>query len=142
MEAMDEEHYISVCHGSQFLDSFGDNDFFPACFPTLFPYGKGGPRPTHHESGGGKNFNMREWAGNLLQRHGGRFARHPIFSFLVFDIEARLTNARVASARVESARYDQVCEAVQKLDKETLTKAAEDLKKNVARPTMPMSIAS
>ena len=35
-----EEHefYISVCCGSKFLEWFKDDDFFPACFLTLFLY--------------------------------------------------------------------------------------------------------
>jgi hypothetical protein len=65
-----KEHkfYISVCHGSKFLKWFKDDDFFPACFPTLFPYGTGGPRLSSQETEDGrhKNFSLKTWAGMLL----------------------------------------------------------------------------
>ena len=64
----------------------------------------------------------------LLRRHGGRFATHPIFPFLVFNTEARSTNAQIAAARVSSSRYGRVCEAVGQLDEDSLKKAEEELR--------------
>ncbi len=124
--------YISVCHGSKFLDWYKDDDFFPACFPALFPYGSGGPRISDRETGHDKqeNFGLKTWAGMLLQRHGGRFATHPIFPFLVFNTEARSTNAQVAAARVSSSRYSKVCEAVEQLDEASLKEAEEEIRQH------------
>ncbi len=129
-----QEHdfYVSVCRGSKFLEWFKDDDFFPACFPALFPYGTGGPRLGRQGAGhdADKNFGLMTWAGMLLQRHGGRFATHPIFPFLVFNTEARSTNAQVAAARVSSSRYGRVCEAVGQLDEVSLKDAEDELRRH------------
>ena len=58
-----EEHefYISVCCGSKFLEWFKDDDFFSACFLTLFLYGTGGPRLSGQETEDErhKNFSLK-----------------------------------------------------------------------------------
>ena len=120
--------YLSVCRGSQFLNWYKDDDFFPACFPALFPFGNGGPRAREDELQ--RNFSLKKWAEMLLRRHGGRFATHPIFPFLIFNTDARSTNAQVAAARVSSSRYARVCEAVARLDETTLKEAEEELKRH------------
>ncbi len=125
--------YISVCRGSKFLNWYKDDDFFPACFPALFPYGNGGPRVSDRGTGDDdkqENFGLKTWAGMLLRRHGGRFATHPIFPFLVFNTEARSINAQVAAARVSSSRYSKVCEAAEQLDEASLKEAEEDIRRH------------
>ncbi len=121
--------YLSVCRGSKFLDWYDDDDFFPACFPSLFPYGSGGPRVKR--AGGGwdhMSFSLKKWADMLLRRQGGRFATHPIFPFLVFNTDARSINSQVAAARVSSSRYTRVCEAVERLNEASLKEAEEELR--------------
>lgn len=77
-----DQPFIRVEQGADFADNL-HTDFFPRTFPTLFPWGKGGPKarpkqdidpaePTHNHS-------LRYWARYVLQRHGGRFATHPVF---------------------------------------------------------------
>src|SRR2546429_8289197 len=90
--------------GEEFADSF-DTWFFAKTFPTLFPFGIGGPRQAEESitdvAGGvrvgpeadgiaqsllsSRNMSL-EMRGKLgLQRHGGRFATHHIFALLVFN---------------------------------------------------------
>ncbi|KJZ68838.1 hypothetical protein HIM_11768 [Hirsutella minnesotensis 3608] len=104
------EAFIRVSRGDDFADA-SEAAFFAKTFPTLFPYGVGGPRSaeeamleaadttataatasygraTEAEGAAGalvasRNLNLRAWADIVLRRHGGRFATHHIFAFLV-----------------------------------------------------------
>ncbi|KAM4061450.1 hypothetical protein HRG_013147 [Hirsutella rhossiliensis] len=90
------EPYIRVSRG-EFTDSF-EASFFARTFPTLFPFGVGDQglsrqrRPRRPVSS--RSLNLQAWAEIVLRRHGGRFALHHIFAFLVF-------NMGLAAARVE-----------------------------------------
>ncbi|KAM4067377.1 PIF1-like helicase [Hirsutella rhossiliensis] len=87
------EPYIRVSRGGEFTDSF-EASFLARTFPTLFPFGVGGPRAVEAEAAAGRSLNLQAWAEIVLRRHGGRFALHHIFAFLVF-------NMGLAAARVE-----------------------------------------
>ncbi|XP_044714496.1 PIF1 protein [Hirsutella rhossiliensis] len=101
------EPYIQVRRGNEFADS-ADASFFAKTFPTLFPFGVG-PRLADEAATRGsettgwrgraaeaervaegltstRNMNLQAWADVVLRRHGGRFATHPIFAFLVFNM--------------------------------------------------------
>lgn len=90
--------FIRIERGADFSDNLHE-DFFPRTFPTLFPWGKGGPKARHHSVsieqhdpdpvGHHSNHSLKYWARYVLQRHGGRFATHPVFCFLVFNILLR-----------------------------------------------------
>ncbi|PVH91578.1 hypothetical protein DM02DRAFT_663850 [Periconia macrospinosa] len=99
------EPYILVSRGDDFADSL-DPQFFAKAFPTLFPFGNGGPRQAEEamadvargEEGAvdadatlqslvsSRNISLETWARLVLQRHGGRFANHHVFAFLVFNM--------------------------------------------------------
>ncbi|KAM4056506.1 PIF1 protein [Hirsutella rhossiliensis] len=98
------EPYIRVSRGGEFTDSF-EASFFARTFPTLFPFGVGGPRLVEETmvDAGKVTANLRgraveAWAEIVLRRHGGRFALHHIFAFLVFNMgpcrEVRLNMRR------------------------------------------------
>lgn len=110
--ASTSEPYISVSRGHEFAD-LQDTWFFAKAFPTLFPFGGGGPRQvaenmsaaTEGEHSGAllreatassivlsRNLSLETWARLVLQRHGGRFATHKVFSFLVFNMLVRFRN--------------------------------------------------
>ncbi|XP_044717265.1 VrtJ [Hirsutella rhossiliensis] len=81
------EPYIRVSRGGEFTDSF-EASFFARTFPTLFPFGVGGPRLVEETmvDAGKVTANLRgraveAWAEIVLRRHGGRFALHHIFAF-------------------------------------------------------------
>ncbi|KAM4058924.1 PIF1 protein [Hirsutella rhossiliensis] len=114
------EPYIRVSRGGEFTDSF-EASFFARTFPTLFPFGVGDQgwlkRPWSTREGHGqlarqgcrgrggrgdpvssRSLNLQAWAEIVLRRHGGRFALHHIFAFLVFNMgpcrEVRLNMRR------------------------------------------------
>ncbi|XP_044717320.1 PIF1-like helicase domain-containing protein [Hirsutella rhossiliensis] len=107
----DVEPHIQVRRGEDFADS-ADASFFAKAFPTLFPFGLGGPRLADEDATGEsagpsvgnqgtqaervaeglmstRNMKLQAWADVVLRRHGGRFATHPIFAFLVFNMGGR-----------------------------------------------------
>ena len=111
------EPFIVVSRGEDFADSF-DAWFLAKAFPTLFPLGRGGPRQAEECFMGAegeafcavdsevaaqqlvssRNMTLEAWAKLVLQRHGGRFAAHPVLAFLVFNIGVRYRNRRVSKS--------------------------------------------
>ncbi|RSL42125.1 hypothetical protein CEP51_016513, partial [Fusarium floridanum] len=97
--------FILVERGADFADSL-HKDFFPRTFPKLFPWGRGGPKALHvsdreqqqapEAADRHSNHSLSYWARYVLQRHGGRFATHPVFCFLVFNILLRSYNRRIS----------------------------------------------
>ncbi|KAM4064249.1 PIF1-like helicase [Hirsutella rhossiliensis] len=92
--------HTSGFRGGEFTDSF-EASFFARTFPTLFPFGVGGPRLVEETmvDAGKVTANLRgraveAWAEIVLRRHGGRFALHHIFAFLVFNMGVRSRNRR------------------------------------------------
>ncbi|KAM4061853.1 PIF1-like helicase [Hirsutella rhossiliensis] len=108
----DGEPYIQVRRGDDFADS-ADASFFAKAFPTLFPFGLGGPRLADEDATGEsacpsvgnqgtqaervaeglmstRNMKLQAWADVVLRRHGGRNRQ-----------ASMLGAARVEAARVE-----------------------------------------
>jgi hypothetical protein len=95
---------------------------FAKAFPTLFPFGGGGPRQAEEAMSGiadgdpidvsevgeatarsavsSRNLALETWARIVVQRHGGRFATHRVFTFLVFNMLVRFRNHRVSMMSV------------------------------------------
>lgn len=141
------ELYIAVSRGGEFADSF-DMRFFARAFPTLLPFGKGGPRQAEERildvegddgSSGldvetaardlvsSRNMSLETWAKLVLQRHGGRFGSYPVFAFLVFNIGVRSRNRRVSMASVRKRDFPLVEGIVQSLTTARLEKAKIEL---------------
>ncbi|KAM4064037.1 PIF1-like helicase [Hirsutella rhossiliensis] len=55
-----------------------------------------------------RNMSLRTWADTVLRRHGGRFATHHIFAFLVFNIGVRSRNRRVSMLSVTRKNFRKV----------------------------------
>ncbi|OAQ58651.1 ATP-dependent DNA helicase PIF1 [Pochonia chlamydosporia 170] len=143
------EPYVQICRGNEFADSF-DAFFFAKTFPTLFPFGIGGPRlieeavsefgSDSHEGEAGeveaaaannllssRNMSLHTWAGIVLRRHGGRFATHHIFAFLVFNMGVRSRNRRVSMLSVTRKGFRKVERIVRSLSVERLEAARVEL---------------
>ncbi|XP_044715267.1 ATP-dependent DNA helicase PIF1 [Hirsutella rhossiliensis] len=101
------EPYIRVSRGDEFADSF-ETSFFARTFPTLFPFGVGGPRGGSGDIVSSRSLNLRIWADIVLRRHGGRFALHHIFAFLVFNMGVRSRNRRVSMLSVARKDFGKV----------------------------------
>ncbi|PVH91575.1 hypothetical protein DM02DRAFT_576886, partial [Periconia macrospinosa] len=140
------EPYILVSRGDKFADSF-DPRFFAKTFPTLFPLGNGGPRQAEEcmaEMAGDddvvpdaeaaarnlvswRNMSLETWAEIVLQRHGGRFATHHVFAFLVFNMGVRSRNRGVSMASVKRKDFPEVERIVRSLSAERLERARVEL---------------
>ncbi|KAM4064159.1 PIF1-like helicase [Hirsutella rhossiliensis] len=125
------EPYIRVSRGAEFANSF-EASFFARTFPTLFPFGVGGPRAVEAEAAAGelvssRSLNLRMWADIVLRRHGGRFALHHIFAFLVFNMGVRSRNRRVSMLSVARKNFRKVERMVRSMTAERLGAARVEL---------------
>jgi hypothetical protein len=142
------EPYIVVSRGEEFADSH-EAWFFAKTFPTLFPSGLGGPRQVEESISGmtadapvltslpqeplarsavtSRNLSLQAWARVVLQRHGGRFATHKVFAFLVFNMLVRYRNHQVSVMSVTRKAFPEVERVVQTLSAQRLERAREEL---------------
>jgi hypothetical protein len=134
--------YIHVRHGNEFAD-MNDLEFWPKTFPTLFPHGVGGARITRlpqtrardDENSRDDNyskdgFSLRYWSKICLLRHGGRFPRHPVFQFLVFNILVKSNNRRVSMQQMSKSSFSHFKNLWQTLTPERLQHAAKEMENN------------
>ncbi|KAJ6437671.1 hypothetical protein O9K51_09878 [Purpureocillium lavendulum] len=141
--------YIHVRRGDEFADTF-EASFFAKTFPTLLPFGVGGPRLAEEaalERGRGaadtrgaeaatrdllssRNMSLRTWAGIVLQRHGGRFATHHIFAFLAFNMGVRSRNRRVSMLSVTRKNFRKAERIVRSLTVDRLATARTELERS------------
>jgi hypothetical protein len=140
------EPYIAISRGQDFADPF-DTWYLARAFPSLLPRGKGGlrqaeeyaiaTRGTAPLTGDGefaaqrlvssRNMTLEAWAKLVQQRHGGRFASHPVFPFLVFNIGVRSRNRRVSMASMRKSDFPHVERTIQELTAERLDRARMEL---------------
>ncbi|KAF6781542.1 hypothetical protein CSOJ01_16073, partial [Colletotrichum sojae] len=141
LAAHSTDPFIVSRRGEEFADS-NDPDFFPKAFPCLFPWGRGGPkalgelgnaeeRDQTAEAGRQTEFKpkdhyLKPWARYLLQRHGAKFATHPTFAFLVFNMLVRSENRRVSYLRMSKASFPMVEQIISKITAEDIEKASEE----------------
>ena len=131
--------YIHVRHGNEFAD-MNDLEFWPKTFPTLFPHGVGGARITRLPETATRDeensvvdnysqhgFSLRFWSQICLLRHGSRFARHPVFQFLVFNILVKSNNRRVSMQQMSKSSFHQFKNLWQSLTPERLKNAAKEM---------------
>lgn len=140
IETMGEQPFIRVERGSDFADNLHE-DFFPRTFPKLFPWGKGGPKATTDTESRQQhatervhnppsNHSLTYWAKYVLQRHGGRFATHPVFCFLVFNILLRSSNRRISMVRMTKNSFNRAEQVYQSLTADQLRRAEEEMRQN------------
>ncbi|XP_044714636.1 PIF1-like helicase domain-containing protein [Hirsutella rhossiliensis] len=55
-----------------------------------------------------RNMKLQAWADVVLRRHGGRFATHPIFAFLVFNMGVRSKNRQASMLGVARKNFARV----------------------------------
>jgi hypothetical protein len=127
-----ERPFIRVSHGSEFADAFSP-DYFPKTFPSCFPYGRGGPRVADRNEQGGpadpllRDMTLESWVKVVLQRHGGHFAQHPVFSFLIFNILVRSRNRWIAQGRLKRSAFRRVEGIHRRLTPERLREAQKEM---------------
>jgi hypothetical protein len=149
-----QEPYIHISRGDEFADGL-DTWFFAKAFPTLFPYGFGGPRlaeeamvgsmgktgprkgvdrtaPVATVSGliGSRNMSLRAWTEIVLRRHGGRFANHHVFPFLAFNLGLRSRNRRISMLSMNRKNFSQLERLVGDLTATRLEAAQKELQQS------------
>jgi hypothetical protein len=141
------EPYIAVSRGESLAES-RDVWFFAKTFPTLFPFGVGGPRHVEEmmERPGGiradaslgaeamarsavssRSLSLETWARAVLLRHGGRFATHRVFTFLVFNMLVKFRNHKVSMMSATRKDFPEVQRVVESLSRCDLEKARDEL---------------
>ncbi|XP_044717299.1 ATP-dependent DNA helicase PIF1 [Hirsutella rhossiliensis] len=109
-----------------------------SCGSHAIPFAKAQPttRLGQHARGGGggaqdllssRNMSLRTWADTVLRRHGGRFATHHIFAFLVFNMGVRSRNRRVSMLSVTRKNFRKVERIVRSLTADGLAAARAEL---------------
>jgi len=73
------------------------------------------------------SMSLETWARLVLQRHGGRFATHHVFAFLVFNMGVRSRNRRVSMLSVTRKKFADVERMVRSLSLERLEMAKAEL---------------
>jgi hypothetical protein len=82
------------------LDEFSDTQrLWAMAFPTLFPWGAADfkSRRTH-------TVQLKQWGQHLLKWHDGRFARHPRFRYMLFDMLNRQRSSTQARYVVNNVK--------------------------------------
>ncbi|KAG6978077.1 hypothetical protein FocnCong_v021441 [Fusarium oxysporum f. sp. conglutinans] len=74
-----------------------------------------------------RNMSLEAWVKMVIQRHGGRFATHPVFPFPVFNIGVRSRNRRVSMASMRRSDFPDVERTIQDLTASRLEKARGEL---------------
>ncbi|XP_044717277.1 PIF1 protein [Hirsutella rhossiliensis] len=121
----DGEPYIQVRRGEDFADS-ADASFFAKAFPTLFPLGAQAERVAEGLMST-RNMKLQAWADVVLRRHGGRFATHPIFAFLVFNMGVRSKNRQASMLGVARKNFARVEGLLKSLTAQRLEAARAEL---------------
>ena len=70
----------------------------------------------------------------LLQRHGGRFATHPVFCFLIFNVLLRSSNRRISMVRTTKRSFARVEEVYRNLTADRLRRAEDEMRETRADP--------
>ena len=130
-----DQPFVRVERGADFADNLHE-DFFPRTFPKLFPWGRGGPKSKCDSSHSRQsdavdrhpNHSLNYWARYVLQRHGGRFATHPVFCFLVFNTLLRSSNRRISMARVAKDSFHRLEQAYANLTEDRLKRAEAEMR--------------
>ncbi|KAM5341409.1 hypothetical protein ACJ41O_014440 [Fusarium nematophilum] len=132
-----DQPFIRVERGADFADNLHE-DFFPRTFPKLFPWGSGGPKALDrpgsslHDASSytqrSANHSLNYWTKYVLQRHGGRFATHPVFCFLVFNILLRSTNRRISMVRMARGSFERLDQVYGGLTADRLKRAQEEIR--------------
>ncbi|KAM4058271.1 PIF1-like helicase [Hirsutella rhossiliensis] len=74
-----------------------------------------------------RSLNLRIWADIVLRRHGGRFALHHIFAFLVFNMGVRSRNRRVSMLSVARKDFGKVERVARSMTAQRLAAARVEL---------------
>lgn len=79
---------------------------------------------------GSRNMSLRAWTEIVLRRHGGRFANHHVFPFLVFNLGLRSRNRRISMLSMNRKNFSQLEQLVGDLTETRLEAAQTELQQS------------
>lgn len=80
--------------------------------------------------GHGRPLGLKMWAKRCLLRHGGYFAKHPVFAFLVYNILIRSGNRRISMQILTKPSFNRFQTILPSLTPSCLERAAEEIKRD------------
>ncbi|XP_044720066.1 PIF1-like helicase domain-containing protein [Hirsutella rhossiliensis] len=83
-----------------------------------------------------RNMKLQAWADVVLRRHGGRFATHPIFAFLVFNMGVRSKNRQASMLGVARKNFARVEGLLKSLTAQRLEAARPSSRPQVRVPAI------
>lgn len=102
------------------LNDWDNPDFFPIAFPALFPYEDGG-----HIAPRSIKVSLHAWAKWALSHHSRRFARHPVFMYVVYDVMQRRSALLGYSLLVKSKQWTETQSLISNISYDELCEAAD-----------------
>ena len=109
-------------------------DVFPGAFPTLFPYGIGGPAQPRRNRIALSNFAM-----HCMRLADRRFSTHPPFVFTIFNLVQQLRVSRSASRSLRAGYFLDFSKDLVHLSTDAIKQCIKDLKaveRNGKYPTL------
>lgn len=121
------------------LNVYMDKDYFPAGFPTLFPYGVGG-----HLDECAVPVSIEHWTKTLLQHHTQKYVQHKAFIFLLYNIIRVKDAGKGNNLLVQEEYWDDFQKDIKSISGLELLKAAEDMKsgRKIENPVVGRLIAN
>jgi hypothetical protein len=116
--------YVSTGR-SVLMNDWQDPEFFTGSFPTLFPFGSGGHLPEPQDRP--VPVSLQAWAKWALTHHSRRFAQHPTFLFLLYDVQQRRQAALGNSFVVKRKDWETAQTAISSLTFDRLDAAAKSV---------------
>lgn len=110
-----------------------DDEYWYSCFPTLFPYGRGGPSDIQREH----KVSLQAWIRHCLTLDDDRFRKHPSFMFIAYNISIRHTFNSRAKFRCKSSTFETISRAITSVKPEDLRSIAEMYKKGESATKSP-----
>jgi hypothetical protein len=114
--------YIQIPHDCELENEFRrDSLLFPLLYPTLCPYGIGGP----NESKRDVPIFLKHHVKHLLSLSDSRFQEHPSFSFTAFNILQRNEMLLHASLKVKHGSFEIVASQFATVSPEVVINVSE-----------------
>jgi hypothetical protein len=114
--------YIQIPHDREPANEFKqDGNLLPMIYPTLFPYGIGGPEDVKRPA----VVSLKRHVKHLLSLTDQRFQEHPSFLFTAFNILQRREMLLQTSLKVKKANFSSVASQFASLSPDVIEKVAE-----------------
>lgn len=126
--AVNSQYAIQMQVGSTVVNEYTESRLFPGTFPTLFWNKQMGHLDMNLQR---LKISYRTWFSSLLRHHTRRFAKHPTFMHVAFNLENRHRVNRAANIIVSREDWKKKSSAIYKLTSDELQQAVYELQNNI-----------